>query len=323
MKASARQILVLTSTLALLVSCAKIDLSGGKGANTGQQNAQTGGQTGGQAGGQTNGLPPLDGEWELDYEFNGNTFMGNVQLAQQGTALVGEGADQDGKQWTVENGQIQGAQVSFQKKYVGSNSPPINYSGEVKYLQEAEYNGWAMEGEYTSATPNGQTVSGKWVANPLSPLQEVQQQQQQAANPFQQVQQVAQTAPASNSAPAQHHSAKSLGNVKPADISGRYEGSFQFDFKTVKTKMWLRQEGKKLSGDGTDIKDNNSSQRFTIVNGGYNYPDVWLIREYKKGSGATENKTIRFKAKLSSDGRDIAMEGQTHLGGNWSAHLIR
>jgi hypothetical protein len=112
--------------------------------------------------------PVVAGEWEVDYEFNGKPFQGTATFSQSGAALAGSGVDQDGKEWQVDAGQIQGTRVSFGKKYVNSSSPPIIYHGELKYLQSPEYTGWAMEGTYCASSPDGSTVSGKWVSNPLS-----------------------------------------------------------------------------------------------------------------------------------------------------------
>ena len=321
MKAPGRLVVILACSVFILASCQKINLGGGKNGGGGNTPATTGGgNTGGNpfgGGGQQQaaGLPLLDGEWELDYEFKGTPYQGNVQIAQQGNGLAGEGTDQDGKQWALENGQIDGVKVVFQKKYA-TGSPPIDYTGELKHESSPEYTGWLMEGTYVSKGPSGQ-VTGKWVANPLSPLQEPQ-----AAAP---AQQTSFFQPANTNPPAQQASQggnDNLGDVQPADLSGKYEGTYTYQFKKVATKMWLRNDGHKITGDGTDIIGKTSS-RFAISKGWYQYPEVTLVRQYTKGNGATETRTMKFKAKISSNGRDIVMKGETEYGGAWNAHLVR
>lgn len=316
MKAAGNQVIVLICSIALLTSCANISLGGKTGGTGGQKqpaNTNTGGGQTQQA--QSGGPPPLDGEWEFDYEFKGQAFVGNVQLAQQGNALVGDGTDQDGKQWTIENGQIQGNQVSFQKKY--ANSPnAVTYTGELKHEESADYTGWLMQGTYSATGKDGAAVSGKWVANPTVPLQDPAAQASappppQPMNPF----------PPSSSQPQQQQMSAGE-DVQPVDISGRYEGSYTYDFKKISTKMWLRNDGKKISGDGVDVTG-KTSVRFTIPKGWYDYPKVTIVRQYTKGQGAQETRSMTFKAKISSNGRDITMKGETQYGGAWDAHLVR
>lgn len=327
MTTSTRQLLVLLACSLVLSSCAKINLSGaGKGGGqTATSNPSPAGQQStGTA--QTGSPPPVLGDWELDYEFSGNTFMGNVSFAQEGSALAGQGADQEGKAWTVENGQVQGTKVSFEKKYQNSQSPPIVYSGELKYLEGTDYTGWAMEGVYTSKKSDGQELKGKWVANPLNtPAPEAQAQpaQQQAAQPmglpFMQQQGQAQK----NSAP------EHIGDVKPLDISGHYEVAYSFKFKKIKSKMWLENDGDKVTGRGYDItekvvtdkkgknpKKTAARDEFTIVKGWYKYPNVTLIRQYK------DSRHVEFKAQLSSNGHEIVMKGETEYGGQWDARNV-
>lgn len=330
MKQPVLKLVILACSVSLLCSCAKINLSGGKtGGSSGNPPQHTGGGNPQpvQSAGTSQAPPPLDGEWEVDYEFKGNPYIGNVTFSQQGTALAGTGADQDGREWSVDAGEIQGTKISFQKKYVNSSSPPITYSGELKYLESPEYTGWAMEGSYTSPGPNGQSLGGKWVANPTAPPAPVADnsaappQQAPVSFPF-----------AGTQAPAQpkNNSPEHIGNEKPQDISGHYEVGYQYNFKKIKSNMWLENDGKKVTGHGYDIVDSKAkdkkdkkggsggNEQFTIEKGWYEYPRVTLIRTYK-GKNA---RNIVFKAQLSSNGRDIVMKGETQYGGQWDAHLV-
>ncbi len=106
--------------------------------------------------GGTQANPPLiSGEWEVDYEYNGQPFISNASFLQSGNRLTGRGVDKDGSRWDVDRGEIQGNRVIFGKKYANSPDPPTIYSGDFKYLETPEYTGWAMEGTYkaTEAAP--------------------------------------------------------------------------------------------------------------------------------------------------------------------------
>lgn len=305
MRPPAQQLVIMICSLALLCSCSKINLQGGKSGQPGNQSVG-----GNQPAGNLNAsVPPLDGEWELDYEYKDKAYVGNGVLSQQGSAITGSGADQTGREWQLE-GQVQGTQVSFQKKYADS-AAAIVYTGELKYLESPDYTGWAMEGTYNS---NG--ASGKWVANPTSPLQAPQAQAPVQA-PFQ-----FNPIPTNTQGSGSQTQHDNLGDVKPLDISGKYEVSYQYNFKKISSKMWLRNDGKKITGDGVDIID-KTSERFTIPKGWYDYPKVTIHRQYTKGAGAKETRSVIFKATLSSNGRDISMKGETQHGGQWSARLVR
>lgn len=323
MTTSMRQLILLLACSLVLCSCQKINLSGlGKGGGQpGTSNPSGGQQT---VGTQAGGPPPILGDWELDYEFNKNTFMGSVAFAQEGAALAGQGTDQDGKVWTVENGQVQGTKVSFEKKYQNSPSPPVVYTGELKFLQDKDYTGWAMEGTYSCSKPDGQIISGKWISNPLNPppaeaAQPAQQPAQPAGFPF------VQTQPAN----PKNNEPEHIGDVKPLDISGHYEVAYSYNFKKIKSKMWLENDADKVTGRGYDVtekivkdkkgknpKKATGKEEFSIVKGWYKYPSVTLIRQYKDG------RQVTFKARLSSDGREIVMKGETQYGGQWDARNV-
>jgi hypothetical protein len=349
MKEPVKQVVIITCSLALLISCSKINLHGGKGgpapgaSGTAASMNPAGGPAGNSIlGGQTGpapqsaapgGPPPVDGEWEVDYEFNGNQFMGNVLFSQTGAALAGDGTDQDGKPWGVEAGQIQGTQVSFGKKYANSTGPSIKYTGELKFLQTPEYTGWAMEGTYSAISPDGKTVTGKWVANPTGqsaqPAAEATPPPAQSGGPIP----VFGGQSAGKSSAPEH-----IGDARPVDISGHYDGTYNFNFKKIKYKMWIESDCKKIKGHGYDIvertaaapkgkekdkgkgkakaKQEVAAQTFAIERGWYDYPKVTIVRQYGK------ERAVTFKGQLSSNGRDIIMKGETQFGGGWDAHRL-
>lgn len=324
MKFSLARVVIITCVIGLLSSCAKINLSGSKGSpgSTGAQPQVQGGPSllgmGQQqpAGGNAQTPPTLDGVWEVDYEFKGQQFMGNVEFAQQNNQVAGQGTDQNGLEYQLD-GSVDGTKVTLVKKYVNADPPrpPVTYKGELKYLQGADYTGWAMEGEYSAQTPNGATISGKWVGNPLGPPADAAAQAPQAGAPEQAAPQIPAASPLNKaSSPAQ-----AIGDARPSDISGRYAVGFQYKFKKNNSKMWLKQDADKLSGDG---QDTTTGEKFTL-HGWYIYPKVTIVRTYKKAAGAKADRQMTFKAKLSSDGNRIQMNGETEFGGQWDAHLVR
>lgn len=326
MNASFSRVVIILFLAGALASCTKINLSGKSGGS-----APAGGQQGGQPGasllgggqqqpaGQPGQLPTMDGQWEIDYEFNGNQYIGNAEFAQQGEQIVGQGADQNGLEYELE-GTLQGSKITFTKKYmkVDPPRPPVTYTGELKWLQSPEYTGWALEGEYSATTANGQKLSGRWVGNPTGPPSADNQQTPPAA------QSQAASGPLTSSAPIAAPSTPignipSIGNVKPGNISGNYTVAFQYKFKKNNSKLWLKQDGDKLSGDG---QDTTTGDKFTIK-GWYVYPKITMVRMYRKGAGAKENRDMMFKGTMSSDGNRIVINGETEFGGKWDGRLNR
>lgn len=317
-------ILILASSLS---ACSKINLSGAKGGTAPSGGQQQGGGAsllgGGQqppGGGQNpNQMPTMDGQWEIDYEFKGQQFMGNVEFAQQGEQVVGQGTDQNGLEYEID-GSLKGDKITLTKKYVNVEQPrpPVTYTGQLKYLQSPEYTGWALEGEYTMSA-NGQTLTGKWVGNPTGPASSGAADPAAQAPPAQNSPLGMMTQPAQPVASAPIGNIPSIGNVKPGNISGNYAVAFQYKFKKNNSKLWLKQDGDKLSGDG---QDTTSGEKFTIK-GWYVYPKLTMVRMYRKNAGAKENRDMMFKGTMSSDGNRIVINGETEFGGKWDGRLNR
>lgn len=307
-------------TLSLIIGCSgctKINLSGsGKGP---QQPNPIGGQPSGPGQPQVSSgaPPPLEGEWEIDFTVpGGEPQISNVTFAQTDKALAGEGADQSGTVWRIQDGVVNGTNVTFSKVYDGVDPPrpPINYIGQLKFEQSPEFTGWLMEGTYSVKRPDGSTLSGKWVSNPVAgapqeaeqppPLQLGQSQQPVAAPP----------APATVVP-------DNIGTDKPTDLSGKYHVSYQYNFKKVMGHMWLEHDGGKLGGHGADT---TTGESYTLEGGKYNYPDISFVRSYVKGKGGAKvSRKVVFRARISSDGHMIIMKGETQFGGQWDAKLAR
>src|SRR5438045_320696 len=82
-------------------------------------------------------------------------------------------------------------------------------------------------GEYTTLV-NGQPVKGQWEGQKMT----------QQAPP--------QTSGAPEAPPP------TPGSDKPPDLSGKWTVGYEFNFKTIKSSMYLEQDGGKLSGHGVD-----------------------------------------------------------------------
>ncbi len=316
-----------TTLLALVLStgctgCTQIKLSGtGKSGNVPQPMPMTGGSPSAQtpASAPPNGAapPPLQDEWEVDFTVpNGDAQISTVVLSQQGNALVGDGTDQSGRTWQLQEGQVNGLNVTFSKVYTDRpDSPPINYVGQLKYEQSPEFTGWLMEGTYSVKTANG-VVQGKWVSNPTGASgteapAETTEQPTEAPPPAGQP-----AAPAPPSKPLPDH----IGDDKPTDLTGKYFVSYQYNFKNVKGHMFLEHDGGKLGGHGVDTSNNES---YNLESGKYKYPDISFIRCYVKGKGAKNTRKVLFRATISSDAHMIIMKGETQFGGRWDAKLAR
>lgn len=317
------KIALLLTTVVLtgsLVGCTQIKLSGNK-----QPAANTGGTGGGQQPAQQQpsqpqpaGAPPsMTGEWELTYTVNDQQVQAGVMIAQEGTALQGQGTDQSGDEWQILNGQVNGNQITFVKKVTVRNGQqidgiPVNYTGILEYHNDPEYNGWLAQGTYSFAKADGSEGKGDWLAVPKTPLGEVAAD----APPPQMIQ---------PEPPAPVQAAAPIGNTKPRDISGRYSVKYAYNFKKMNSKMWLKHDGEpltkpNLSGDGIDT---TTGEKFEITKGWYAYPNITLHRQYTKGKGAKQTRLIIFQGKVSSDGRTIKLQGETQFGGTWEATLAR
>lgn len=260
--------------------------------------------------------PPLVGDWEIDFTVpNGEPQISNVTFSQQDKELVGEGADQSGATWQIQNGKVDGTKVTFSKVYVGVDPPrpPINYIGQLKYEQTQEFTGWLMEGTYSVTKPDGSTLSGKWVSNPIPPAAD-------AAPVAEAPVPVPGEQPQAPPPPARARP-ENIGNDKPTDLSGKYHVSYQYNFKKILGHMWLEHDGGKLGGHGTDT---TTGESYTLESGKYKYPEISFVRNYVKGKGgAKASRKVIFRARISSDGHLIVMKGETQFGGQWDAELAR
>jgi hypothetical protein len=263
---------------------------------------QTGGDQQQQQQQQQQSAVDMTGDWEVAFLFGEKTMKSTLRLQQQGNEFSGEGADEDtGRAFQVQEGTVDNGQVFFKKFYPGSdpNTAGIEYAGTVKIVNDQDYKGPYMQGEYTTLI-NGQEVKGQW---------EGQKMQQQAP-------------PQTSGAP--EAPAPAAGSDKAPDLSGKWKVGYEYNFKTITSTMYLEQDGGKLIGHGVD---SNTKEKFTVEKGWYNFPKVTLIRHYAKGKGAAAERRMTFKAQVENvrdkDYQGPYMSGKTEGGGAWEAQMVK
>jgi hypothetical protein len=244
----------------------------------------------------------MTGDWEIAFLYGDQTLKATMRLQQQGNEFAGEGADEgSGRGFQVQEGVVDNGNVFFKKIYpeAGASMQPIEYAGSVKMVNDKDYQGPYMQGEYTTAI-KGQEVKGQW---------EGQKMTQQAP-------------PQTTGAPEAPPPA--AGSDKPPDLSGKWTVGYEANFKTIKSTMFLEQDGGKLIGHGVDT---NTKEKFTVEKGWYNFPKVTLIRRYIKGKGAAADRTLTFKAQVDyvsdKDYQGPYMSGKTEGGGAWEAQMVK
>jgi hypothetical protein len=310
--------LALTAMLAL-TACQQIKLSGGK--NTGGGHTAGGGQTqtggGSHSGGNDpvlnpNAPPAVNGDWKLTFVYQDQTYDSLVTFAQQGRALTGSGEDSAGP-FLIQAGVVDGTKVKFTKKYADADPSKraVQYTGELEWEDDEDYRGWRMGGHYKAAAPDGTVIDDKWVAISTVAEQAFAAAQQQPAQPQQ-------PAP-DNQQPSGNPDEQQVdnGGSQPADLSGKYNAEYQFNFKKIHSTMWLEQDGGRLGGHGVDT---NTNEKFVITKGFYNFPRLQITCHYTKGQSAAQTRDLIVKATVSGG---PTLKGETQFGGGWQAKIVR
>jgi hypothetical protein len=281
--------------------CAKIDLS--KPGGGGNSQAATGG------GANNSGLPPLNGDWTLSFEYNDQLFESAVTFSQAGSQIAGQGEDQAGP-FYIQNGVLNGSEIKFAKKYanVDPTKAPINYVGKYEWVDIPDYKGWQIGGRYTT-TSNGKPVEGKWIATPaVQPPPPPGAVVEQAPPP-----QTVQQAPPQQQAPPEQ-----MPTGQAPNLSGMYTVNYQYNFKPMQSKMWLEQDGGQIRGHGVDT---NTNEHFTIK-GWYNPAEMkmTIVRQYTKGKSAAATRQMTFKSSVMPG---PSFKGETNFGGSWEGKIVR
>lgn len=309
-----------------LGGCAKIDVGPKKPATSTTTATTTTTSASGHSGsnqmqaGQT--PTSVAGDWKVGFQFNTSTLNSTFHLDQVGQTFRGTGTDdQDGGQFTIEKGTVANGQVHFFKQYQGA--PPVEYNGKLEIQDDSTYRGPYMSGDYTTAS-NGKIINNIWEAQMVIPnngLAQAPPAEQPQPNP-------APSNPQSQQQQPPPQPDRSLLANWPADraphVSGKWDVGYEYNFKTMRSSMFIEQDGDRITGHGVDL---NTKEKFTIEKGWYHYPKITIIRKYTKGKNqATSSRTMAFKASVSfvneKDYQGPYMTGKTQGGGNWEAQRV-
>lgn len=307
---------VLSCICVLTTGCVKVSLSGNKKPDQPPQGQQPQGQQPAPAGQAQPGS--LSGYWNVAFQFKDKTLKSSMQLTQQGNTFSGSGTDDhNSAPFTIEQGTITNNQISFYKKYAKGGA--IQYNGTISQVNEADYKGPYMQGEYVT-TINNEIVQNQWEAE----MQPQEASQPPSGNP------PAGNDPAQPETPVQSEQPppeQPPANVDPnraPHLSGKWNVGYEFNFKTIHSVMYLEQDGGRITGHGIDL---NTKEKFTIPRGWYRFPKVTLIRKYKKGKDAAADREMIFKAQVSivndKDYSGPYFNGKTQGGGNWEGQMFK
>lgn len=241
----------------------------------------------------------LTGNWLVSFKVDSRTLKSNMHLVQSGNQFIGEGTDEDNNRaYTIEDGVIDGNQVYFRKVYMNteSTSPPIEYTGQYQILNTNGQHPY-LRGQYTTLF-KGQKFSGDWES-------------------FMNL-------PSGTTSVTSSTTALSETSQHAPDISGKWKLGYEYNFKIIKSTMFLEQEDGKLAGHGTN---SGSTARFNIRKGWYSYPKVAFVLEYYQGNKNNLNQSMIFKGDVTaineSDYQGLYISGKTQGGGNWEAEQIK
>jgi hypothetical protein len=307
-------------------ACTRISLSkktpdGGSMAAPTATTSTDGGSTGGgftfpDLGNLFSNRPPLNGEWKVTFLYKGEPHESTINFSQNGDKLSGGGTDDTGMSFILQNGTINGPKVHFVKKYTDAdpNKQPVEYNGELTYSNDADFKGWSVGGHYKTNV-NGEAVDDKWVA--VSSAAEASTGGQQPAQPQPVAQQPDPQQPDPNQGVDTSTGGDQTGGEVPDHVGGMYTANYEFNFKRIETRLWLKQDGGKIGGDGTDL---NTGEYFVISKGFFNPPRVMITCHYEKGKHAKSTRDLTVRAQL---GPGPSLKGETQFGSPWTATIVR
>lgn len=289
---------------------------------------QAGGQQSGEllkndqgSGGQEQSGGSLSGNWVLAFDVNGQAIKTTMHINQNGNQFDGTATQEEsGHQFLVMNGSITDGQVNF-NLCDGPNDPhPLQYTGSVKMVNEGDYQGPYMTGKYAAPA---QGVQGNWEAELTSSRPAPAQAHGGEGGGG-----GGQAAQESGGMLGGGHGTRSSGFTEdengPPQLSGKWNCAYEYNFKTIKSTMYLEQDNDKVTGHGIDL---NTKEKFVIEKGWYAYPKLTIIRKYEKGKGAATDRTLTFKAEVKkvndSSYQGPYLSGKSQGGGTWEAQLVR
>jgi hypothetical protein len=274
--------------------------------------------------------PDMTGEWKVSFHFDDKDYASDVNFVQKGNGLFGDGQDDTGVKFLIVNGTVNGTKVHFTKKYADADpsKQAVDYTGELTYQNDAEFKGWLLGGHY-KMNDDGKPVDDKWVAITAEADAESQkkqeaqqaaeqQAQQQADQPQQQQsdQQQTQNGQQGEQQQQAEQTDTANGGEVPQNVSGMYTAAYDYNFKKIDSRLWLKQQDDKVHGDGTDA---TTGEYFVISKGFYKSPRIMLVCHYEKGKHAKATRDLTVRAVVAPGG---SMKGETHFGSPWNAKFV-
>ncbi len=254
--------------------------------------------------------------------FNHQAHESTVTFKQQGQALAGQGVDESGTPFVIQEGKVSGTRVHFLKKYIGSDpsKQPVDYTGQLTYENDSDFKDWTLGGHYRT-TISGQNVDDKWVAIRAAAEKAADQSPSPPGTPPQPQGGAPQPPPPQVSGNDTGSGADQSAPI-PDDISGTYTANYDFNFKKMECRLWLKQNENSIGGDGIDT---NTGEHFFIPTGVYRPghdgipPSVKFQCHYTKGMHAAATRDLVIEAAV---GPGPTLTGETQFGSSWTANYI-
>ncbi|MBU6453631.1 MAG: hypothetical protein KGS72_17765 [Cyanobacteria bacterium REEB67] len=278
------------------------------------------GQAGGAAAGgakSNSNMALIAGTWQISYAVGGEVQSAHMTVAPNAIGFEGTGTDDStGQNFVIDSGFLAGNKIGFHKRYhvdENPNLPPLVYDGTFEVVSNAAYKGPYMKGNYKLDKVEGPPVQGEWDAQKVD-AQAASGQGPNAAPPPQAAEQA--PPPAADVDPN-----------KAPDLSGKWDAGYEYMFKTFHSRMFLEQDGSKISGHGADKNTNESY----AISGTYKFPDIKIIHKYpvlKLSKGKTKPaRTLEFRGQVQiindPDYHGPRMVGKNMGGGDWMAEEVR
>lgn len=259
-------------------------------------------------------MQAISGSWDVSYQVaGGRTLSSKMMISTDGHRVIGSGHDLPYMTpFTIENFKLKDQDLSFIKAYKAPenpNIPPVVYCGKINYSAEREP---VVRGDYYQIV-SGQRKEGCFTAA----IQSRQEQPQASVNRDTTVQK------------AQIVEKK---EIAVPELSGRWESSYEADFRLNKLVLYLEQNRSELKGHGYDTLTKSE----IVVSGNYHYPDVELRIQSARGKsnyGQSKNSRESFnpsalvvrsevKVNQASIYRTLQLDGSTNAGGKFIAKHI-
>ena len=259
------------------------------------------------------GAKLLAGDWQVSYALSGDTQSAHMTITPSTGSFEGTGTDDaNGNNFVVDSGFLSGTAIGFHKRYhvdENPNLPPIVYDGTFEVVSNDAYKGPYMHGKYKVDKGDGQSIQGEWDAQKV----DCQQSSQNTLN----------KQPAPQEAPPP----PMVDTSKPPDVSGKWNSGYEYMFKTFHSRMFLEQDGKKITGHGADSNTNESYS----ISGTYNFPDITIVHKYPELKLSKKQKkaarTLEFRGKVEvvneAEYQGPRMTGKDMGGGDWMAEEVR